>query len=222
LVVGGARGVALDREVMADDRTIAPGPSRWQRAWQAGLRPWSAWVWPATALGLVALVLGDAASRTAPWLDPSPGLVAPSAWLGALVEPLVALLVVAGLGVIGLAVLMRQLGGVSALAQRRLGAPPGRPAVLARLGLCLAVGAGVVLALDGVLAGAARAVDASEAGIFALWRGWAERAGAALSLGLGLGAVVELWLDRRERGARLWQSSQQLRDEARAAGGRPR
>jgi hypothetical protein len=216
-------GVALHRETMADDRTIAPGPSRWHRAWQAGLRPWSPWLLPAAACGLLALAVdGSGASTAAAWLDPRPGAVAPAAWLGSLVERLVMLLAATGVAVVGLAVLSRRLGVVSTLEQRRLRAAPARPAVLARLLLCVCVGMGVVLALEGVLAGAARAVDASESGLHALWLGWAGRAGAALSLGLGLGAAVELWLDHRDRGARLWQSPEQARDEVRAAGGRSR
>jgi hypothetical protein len=215
-------GVALDRETMADDRTIAPGPSRWHRAWQAGLRPWSAWLLPATACGLLALAIDGAGARPAAWLDPRPGAVTPAAWLDVLVESLVALLAAVGVVVVGLAVLSGRLGVISTLEQQRLKAAPARPSVLARLLLCVAVGVGVVLALEGVLAGAARGVDASEAGLRTLWLHWAGRAAAALSLGLGLGAAVELWLDRRDRDAQLWQSPEQARDEARAAGGRSR
>jgi len=209
---------------MADERTLAPGPQRWQRAWQAGLRPWAGWLWPAVACGLLALAIDRLREGGEPWvaLELGPGSVAPDAFVDTLVAWLVGVLGVAGLGVVGLALISQRLGWVSALEQQQLLPAPARPAVLVRLVLGLAVGTGLVLALAGVLAGAARAVDASEAGLAALWLGWAERACMVLAGGLGLGAVVELLLDRRDRDARLWQTPQAAREEARAAGGRSR
>lgn len=207
---------------MPDDRTLAPSPQRWQRAWQAGLRPWSGWLGSAAACAMLALALGRSRSGGEPWLvlDPSPGSVAPEAFVGALVASLVGVLAVAGIAMVGLALVSQRLGWISALEQQRLLPAPARPAVLGRLALCMVVALGLVLALAGGLAGSARAVDASEAGLAALWLGWAERACAVLAGGLSLGAVVELLLDRRDREHRLWQTPQAARDEARAAGGR--
>lgn len=207
---------------MPDDRTLAPSPQRWQRAWQAGLRPWSGWLWSAAACGLLALAIDRLREGGEPWLslDPSPGAVAPEAFVGSLVAWLVGVLAVAGVATVGLALVSQRLGWISALEQQRLLPAPARPAVLGRLVLCMIVALGIVLALAGGLAGSARAVDASEAGLAALWLGWAERACVVLAVGLGLGAVVELLLDRRDRDHRLWQTPQAARDEARAAGGR--
>ncbi len=208
---------------MPDDRTIAPGPSRWRRAWAAGLRPRSAWLVPAVACGVLAMLVDElGSSGTAAWIDLRPGALAPELWLSTVTGLLALVLVAAGVLVVMVALASRQLGFVSAIEEQRLRAAPPRAAILMRLLLCVAVGVGVVLALDGGIAGSARSVDASEAGLRVLWIAWLGRAAAALSLGLGLGALVELWLDGRERGARLWQSHAQARDEARAAGGRSR
>lgn len=207
---------------MADDRTLAPSPQRRDRAWQAGLRPWSGWLGSAVACGALALLLDRLREGGEPWLvlDPRPGAVAPGALVDALVTSLAGVLAVAGLAMVGLALVSRRLGWISALEQQRLLPAPARPAVLGRLVLCMVVALGLVLALTGVLAGSARAVDASEAGLAALWLAWAERACTVLAVGLGLGAGAELLLDRRDREQRLWQTPQAARDEARAVGGR--
>lgn len=211
---------------MPDERTLAPSPARWSRAWDAGMRPWAGWLWPAAACGLLAAAIGRLREGgdvgLALRLAVGPGRVAPQAWLGAVVEVLGGVLAVAGLATLGLAVVSQRLGWVSTLARQRLSATPARPAVLARLGLCAVVGLAVVLALAGGLAGSARAVDASEASLAVLWLGWAERAAVVLAGALGVGALAELLLDRRDRERRLWQTPQQVRDEDRAAGGRAR
>lgn len=225
---------------MSGDRTLAPSPTRWRRAWRAGLRPSATWLWPAAGFGALALALdglrdalGDGladasadAGVGSPGIDVRPGAVTPDAWLELAVGWLAAGLWVAGALAVAVALLSRRLGLVSPLERRRLGAAEDRPGVLVRLVLVAVVITGLALGLQGVLAGAARAVDASEAGLAALWLGWAARAAGALGLGLGLGAGVELWLDRRERRQRLRQSPQQLLDElregARAWGGPPR
>lgn len=221
---------------MSGDRTLAPSPSRWRRAWRAGLRPSAAWLWPAAGFGALALVLDGLREASAdasadagvgsPGIDVRPGAVTPGAWLELVVEWLAVGLLVAGALAVTVALLSRRLGLVSPLERRRLGAAEDRPGVLVRLVLVAVVITGLALGLQGVLAGAARAVDASEAGLAALWLGWAARGAGALGLGLGLGAGVELWLDRRERRQRLRQSPQQLLDElregARAWGGPPR
>ena len=137
-----------------------------------------------------------------------------------LATALASVLGAAGLAVLALALVSQRLGWISAIEQQRLAAAPARPAALARVVLCTGVALGLALALVGVLAGSARGVDASEAGLWQLWLGWAERACVVLAAGLGLGAGLELLLDRRDRELALWQTPQAARDEARAAGGR--
>lgn len=207
---------------MADDRTLAPSASRWSRAWQAGLRPWSGWLLPAAACGLLVLAIDHLREAEAPWLDVTPGTLAPAQWLGTLADRLGLVLVAAGVVVFVLALLSQRLGWIATFEQGRLQPAPAHPAVVARLVLTLVLAGGVVLALTGVLAGAARAVDASETGLAGLWLGWAERAATVLAAAMGLAAVVELVLDRRDRDARLWQTPEQALDDARAAGGRSR
>ncbi|MCX4241310.1 hypothetical protein [Paraliomyxa miuraensis] len=207
---------------MADDRTLAPGPARWRRAWAAGLRPRAQWLWPAAAGLLLAAGL-DGVHEAGPsslGLDVRPGAIAPTAWLEAAAGWLAGCLGLAGLLVVLVTALARRLGWVSTVARRRLGATPRRPSSIARLLLVGVVGVGLVLALAGVVAGSARAIDASEASLGALWLGWARRGTVTVALVLLGGAVVELWLDRRERAASLRQTPQQRRDEARMAGAR--
>jgi hypothetical protein len=207
---------------MADDRTLAPSPARWTQAWRAGLRPWSGWLWPAAACGVVAVVIDGTRDGGLPWLEPTPGSVAPAAFVRTIAAALALLFAVAGSVAVALAIASQRLGWISSLAQRRLQAAPSAPAILVRLLLCALLGTGVVMALVGVLAGAARAVGASEAGLTLLWLLWAERVATVLAIAFGLAAAAELLLDRRERGRRLWQTPQQALDEARAAGGRAR
>lgn len=207
---------------MPDDRTLAPSAFRWSRAWRAGLRPWSGWLWPAAACGLLAVAIDPLRETGAPGLDATPGAVTPEAFLGTIAAMLGGLLVLAGFVAVALALASQRLGWISALEQRRLQPAPSDPAAIVRLVLAAVLGVGLVMTLAGVLAGAARSVDASEAGLTLLWLAWAERAATVLAVALGLAAAVELLLDHRERGRRLWQTPQQALDEARAAGGRSR
>jgi hypothetical protein len=189
------------------------------------MRPWSGWLWPAVACGLLALAIdrlreGDRGLGIE--LDVGPGAVTPEAWLGVMVDGLGGMLAAVGIVTLGLGLISQRLGWISADEQQRLLPASASPVVLARVVLCFAVGLGLALALAGVLAGSARAVDASEAGLTLLWLGWAQRALVVLALALGLGAIVDLLLDRRDREQRLWQTPQAALDEARAAGGRSR
>lgn len=219
-VVGGERGVALDRQTVADDRTIAPGPSRWRRAWQAGLRPRARWLLPAVACALVLLVLDGQSMNPGRGGLVTPGSLPPGAWLERVVWTLGVVWGGAGLLVLLVSALTQGLGGISSEARRRLRAAPPSPLVFRSIGLAAGVGLGVIGALAGVLAGAARSVDASEAGLIALWQGWALQLAAVLALGLSLAALGELVLDRAERRQRLRQSRQQVLDDLRASGGR--
>ncbi len=220
-VVGGSRGVALDRETMADDRTIAPGPARWRRAWQAGMRPRSRWLWPAVACAVVALALDGGPPPAETWsLDLRPGGLTPERWWPALLDHLGLVWLGAGALVLLVALLGRRLGVVSTPARRRLGAASVERSVLGPQVIAVVVAMGLGGALVGVLAGAARSADASEAGLWVLWWGWAAKGFASCAVGLLAAAVAELALDRRQRESALRLSSQQVRDRARAAGGR--
>lgn len=219
--VGAHGDGALDPEAVADDRTLAPSAARVRRAWRAGLRPRSAWLLPAAACGLVALALrGGLASEAPAWIRP--GAIAPEAWLERVSLVLVVGWLAMGGLVLGVAALARRLGPVSAADGQRLRPAPERPAWIQRGGLGLVLALVLLVALRGVLAGAARSVDASEAGLTALWSGWAATLGGGLAIGLLVAALVDLLIDRRERVARLFLHPQQQRDEARHAGGRAR
>ncbi|MCH9681382.1 MAG: hypothetical protein K0V04_08115 [Deltaproteobacteria bacterium] len=205
---------------MADDRTIAPGSSRLQRAWAAGLRPRAGWLLPAMAVGLSAMAV-DGMTR-GPIFDVRPGAVSASAWLPTLGWWLAGGWLVAGALVVVVAVSIRRLGGVSSVARDRLSAAQVRPAATVRICLTVLLWVGLTMALVGVVAGAARAADAGEAGLTALWWGWTVRGGAVLAVGLGLAALVELFIDRHERVGALFQSREQVREQARARGGASR
>lgn len=207
---------------MVDDRSLPPSPARVRRAWRAGLRPRSRWPWLAAAGGLVAVAIDAWPVATGGWSGPVPGAVEPSAWLGTAAAGLGAVLLAAGLGRVGLGAALRQLGWISAAERRRLHARPAAPSMLARLGLASAAALGLGLALAGVLAGAARSVDASEAGLRALWLGWAVEVVVALAVVAGLVGAAELLIDRHERGWRLRQTPRQVAAEAQTAGGRSR
>jgi len=203
---------------MADDRSIAPDPARWRRAWQAGVRPQSRWLWPAVAMAGLAAWLQAGVSERPGWIDVRPGALPPADAWARLTHGLTMGWLVAGAGVLGVAILGGRLGPVSAVARRRLGAAPASSSVVLRLGLVALAGAVVFALLRGGLAGAARGVDASAAGLVALWWGWAARGSTALAIALGLAALGELLVDRHERSTRLRRTPQQVRDQARASG----
>ena len=69
----------------------------------------------------------------------------------------------------------------------------------------------MVVMLASVCAGAARAVDASEAGLLALWWAWTQR----LLFGGGCVLVLVGVFDRALARHRLWQSLHQSADEQR-------
>lgn len=205
---------------MADARTIAPSTARLRRAWQAGMRAGARGLVPAVACGLIAIALGGGANDVASWLRP--GSVGPDAWLDAVAHWLVVGWLVALAVVLGVAALLGRLGSVSTRARDRLRPAPSRPAWLARAAVGLALAAGLALALRGVLATAARSVDASEAGLSAAWLGWATTLASIGAAALGLAALAELVIDRHERRGRLFIDRQRARDEARDRGGRAR
>lgn len=199
---------------MADERTVAPSAARQRRAWRAGRRPRSRWLLSAAACGLLAAGL-SAGVEAGPGV--SPGAVMPARWLHE-VAVWLALGWLLGLALaLGVGLSTGQVGPVAG-GRERLDAPAPRPPVLLGLLIVLGLGLGLGAELVGVVAGAARAVDASEAGLVALWRGWAAQGLAVLGLGLGLAGLFELVLERRAHRFSLWQTPQQARDEARASG----
>lgn len=184
------------------DGSIAPDPRRLARAHRAGLRPAS----PLLLTGALCLALAAALRWGGPalldawrglWADGlvgessvGPGLFAALGWLFA--------------GVAGLVVLVASvnggLGWVDRGAARGLAVGSQRSR-LRGVVLLLVPGLALLL-LAGVCAGAARAVDASESGLLALWWGWLLR----LLAGVGGLLVLAGGLDRALARRRLWQA----------------
>ncbi len=111
--------------------------------------------------------------------------------------------------VLVLAALGGRLGWVDAAAGRGLGDGSQRSGL--RGALALLVPVVVVVLLASVCAGAARAVDASEAGLLALWWAWVQR----LLFGGGCVLVLAGVFDRALARHRLWQALHQSVDEQR-------
>lgn len=213
---------------MPGDRTIMPSAARLRRGWRAGLRAQSRWLDTAAGLAGVGLVLG-----ALPWSMAS-GWGA--RWQAAMVQPEMVgpLLLEAGwaAAAIGLAlclgfgsarVLSAALAGRAGPVERGLRtqlrmAPVGSgPLPLALLSLIALLGLG--LAVRGVVAGAARSVDATSSGILQLWTSWPQRAWAAALVVLGIVGWVELVLSRRRIAAALAQTREQARDDLKARAG---
>lgn len=188
---------------MADDGSIAPDPRRRARAHRAGLRPAS----PLLLTGALCLALAgvlrwgglplvDAwrrlwgAGLAGDGLGGLGGLIGALGWLFAGVAGLV--LVVASVNG-GLGWVDRGAGRGLAVGSLRSGLRGALMVVVPGLGLLL---------LAGVCAGAARAVDASEAGLLALWWGWLLR----LLVGVGGLLVLAGFVDRALARRRLWQA----------------
>jgi hypothetical protein len=201
-----AGGLALHLAALADDGSIAPDPRRLARAHRAGLRPSSPWLVPAAlCLGLAAALrwLGPALLQR--WQASWTGGVAP-AQLGAVVGEWLA-------GAAALVLLVALLGGglgwVDARAGRGLGVGGQRSG--ARGALTVIVAALVVVLLAGVCAGAARAVDASETGLWTLWWAWSQR----LLFEVGGLLLVAGLVDRALARHRLWRALHQTADDLR-------
>ena len=128
-------------------------------------------------------------------------------------ELVISLMIGAAVISVGVAALAGSLGWVDARAREGLAVGELRSA--GRGALALLVPVLVVLVLAGVVAGAARAVDASEAALIGLWWAWAQR----LLVGVGglllLAGVVDRALGRR----RLWRALHRNRDELRRGEG---
>lgn len=202
---------AIHLAALADDGSIAPDPRRLARAQRAGLRPSSPWLTPA------ALCLGLAAGLR--W----GGTVMLERWRGVWsqgvngVDGVGDLVVTAMIGAavisVGVAALAGSLGWVDTRAREGLAVGEMRGA--GRGVLALLVPVLVVFVLAGVCAGAARAVDASEAGLMALWWAWAQRLLIAVGGLLLVAGVVDRALARR----RLWIALHRNPDELRRGEG---
>jgi len=189
---------------VADDGSIAPDPRRLARAHRAGLRPAS----PLLLTGALCLALAAALRWGGPpllgawhrlWGE---GLVG-----GSLVHGLGGLVAALGWlfgGVAGLVVLVASVNGGLGWVERGVarGLAVGSQRSGLRGGLMILVPGLALLLLAGVCAGAARAVDASEAGLLALWWGW------LLRLLVGVGGLLLLagGLDRALARRRLWRA----------------
>ena len=202
---------AIHLAVLADDGSIAPDPRRLERARRAGLRPSSPWLTPAAScLALAAALRWSGPGLLERWRE---------VWrLGpAGVEEVGALVV----GVTGAAAMLALLvtalaGGLGWIDGRaRRGLAVGRQGSAARGALALLVPVVVAGWLAGVCAGAARAVDASEAGLMTLWWGWSQRLLTGVGGLLLAAGLVDLALARR----RLWRALHRNQDEVRRGDG---
>lgn len=213
---------------MPGERTIMPSAARLRRGWRAGLRAQSRWLDAAAGLAAVGLVLG-----AIPWSMAS-GWGA--RWQAAMVQPegMGPLLLEAGwaAAAIGLALCLAfgsarvlsaafagRVGPVDSGRRTQLGAASAGSgaASLALLSLMALVAMG--LAVRGVMAGAARSVDASASGILELWTAWPQRAWAASLVVLGVVGWVELVLSRLRLANQLAQTREQARDDLKARSG---
>jgi len=111
------------------------------------------------------------------------------------------------------AVLAGSFGWVDTRAREGLGVGELRSPARGVLALIVPVATLVVLA--GVCAGAARAVDASEAGLWALWWAWLQR----LLVGVGGLLLVAGLVDRALARRRLWRALHRSPDELRRGEG---
>lgn len=212
---------------MAGDRSITPSPARVRQAWRAGLRVRSYWMRTGLCLLATAAVI---ASRA---LQPSQELAA--LWRAALVQGSLpagvleaTVFAAAQIGLLSWAVVVL-VGVAYALAAGQLG-PRDRSALArlrpARIGAPLATFAGLTMVglvmlgvqLHEVLAGSARAADASHHGVQGLFVAWLQRGLVAAGLVSMVLGIAESMLERRRRDLSLWRSVGQAREDAKARG----
>lgn len=112
-----------------------------------------------------------------------------------------------------------RLGPVQPRAKAQLRASAVKSGAVPLVLLSVIAMVGIVVAIQGVLAGAARAVDASPGGISQLWVSWPQRVWAASVVVLGMVGWVELVSSRRRVAASLAQTRQQVRDDLKARSG---
>ena len=206
---------------MAEDRPIPPSASRLARAHAAGIRADPRWL----STGIVCLVLAGALAS----IDPQ--ALAASLQIGGPqiaghYDDVAVLALTRGLtlwgtllaAVLGALLLIRlatgSLGAIDSRAAEGLDAAPVAASGAAMAGAAI-VGLGVLVAVViGVLAAAARGVDASEAGQLQLWSGWAVRLLLAAGATLCPIGLLELSSWRSSRWRALHQSVEQARRAA--------
>lgn len=195
---------------MADDGSIAPDPRRLARARRAGLRPASPLLLPAVlSLALAAELRWGGPHLLGAWrrlwaagLAGAPVLDALGVVLGWLLG-----------GVAGLVVVVASVNGGLGWVERGRGRGLGVGAQRSWLrgGVQLLAPWLALALLVGVCAGAARAVDASEAGLLALWWTWLQRGLVGLGGLLLLAGGLDLALARRRLWLALHRSAGDLR-----------
>jgi hypothetical protein len=198
-----------------DEQTVPPGRRRLAAAFRAGLRPRARWLEAGVACLTAALgfeLWGTrAAERAADWLA---GRIDPAAALQqAVLTWLILLGAAAGVALL-VAVGTRSLGHVEDRPGDRLPGGIRAPgtALLAVLGLSGLVAAAM---LAPVVAGASRAVDATEASLVLLWTRWGTHLlGTAGVLLIGAG-IAEHLLMRRSLWRDLHLTPAQAREDAR-------
>ena len=214
---------------MSGERTIQPNPARLRRGWRAGVRGRSVWLDTAAGLAAIGLVLG-----AIPWsmasgfghrwqaavADPghADALIAEAVW-GALALG-AAVATAYGLARVLSAAFAGRVGPVDRGGLARLGVAPSRRGTASLALLSVMAVVSMLLGVHGVLAAAARSVDASAAGTVELWSLWPQRTWAACLVVLGVVGWVELVISHRRNQHRLAQTPAQARDDLRARGGR--
>ncbi len=144
-----------------------------------------------------------------------PALDASWLWLG---QWAAALGLVVGLAVLSATVATGGWGPLDLRERRRFGAVVLRPWPPVALVLGLSVLVATVVVHTGVLAGAARAVDASQKGLSVLWWSWIPRVLWGTGCILIVAGAIELALLRRRRWLVLHQSPREARQEQRTLG----
>lgn len=180
-------------------------------AHRAGLRPSSPWLVPSSlCLALAAALpeLGGALREALRSGLTRGGAGELGAWAMSFETWPIALVGAVGLAVAALAA----AGAVGWVSRERLGRVGEISGPSVWLGV--AVLAALVVALRGVVAGAARAVDASELGLVALWSAWLGRVLVAVG-GIGLvAAIVDLVRARAAIRRALHQTPAEARESA--------
>lgn len=224
----GAAARFLLEDTMAGDRTLAPSRARLALAHAAGLRGSSRWL----ALGLASLfgaaLVGswraDVGTLGESWktalMQPETLGDALSSWSAVALRSGVALLAASvGLSIV-LTVVSGAWGSIDPRARARLGLGRTTGGGLPRAALVLALVFLLGFVSLGVIAGSARAIDATPSSLAMFWRVWTVRLLVWVGAGCVVAGLVDLVVQGRVRWLALHQSVQEARDEARERGSR--